>query len=248
MELLINGITQVDKSMNIRSRQTKTALVFSAAIALCGITAHSAQAGIVFTFEAPGVQSSQASNITTETFDINPTGVNTPYTSAIGTYDTADIRPADQYGGANGSPYLVVFAPNSTTLTLKSPQAYFGMWWSAGDAANQLEFYSGATLIDSYTTSSLLSSLPATYYSNPNAPAGRNSGEPYAYINFFGTNGTKFDRIIIGGSNFESDNHSVSAIEQTPTGTPVSTPEPTGVLGLLAIGALGIGSVLKRKL
>jgi hypothetical protein len=235
-------------TMNLYSQKVKTALVLSTAIAIGGLTANSAQAAIVFTFEAPGVQFSQASNITTESFDLSPTGVIANYVSPIGTYDKADIRPADQYGGADNSSYLVVFSPNSTTLTLNSPQAYFGMWWSAGDGANQLNFYSGANLIGSYTTESLLSSLPAAYYGNPNAPTGRNTHEPYAYINFFGTNGTTFDRIMIGGSNFESDNHSISALEQRPTGTAVSTPEPASLLGLLVVGGLGAGSIWKRKM
>lgn len=246
--------------MNICLSKTNAVLTITTMLSVLGVTVNSAHSAIIFTYGDPGVQTSSATSIFTEDFNVTPSVISPYVSTAIsGKYSIADIRAADQYGGAGGTtPYLVNFAPNITTLTLDEAQAYFGMWWSAGDDANLLEFYSGSTLLASYTTATILSILPPPYFGNPNpAFLGQNGTQAYAYINFFGTDGTTFDKVVIGGSNFESDNHSVSVVEQDPTGTPVdppvpapplSVPEPTSVLGLLAISALGAGSALKRKI
>ena len=233
--------------MNISSGRLATTFV---AFTILGLTANSAQAGVVFTYGAPGVQSSSAINITTETFDItNPPNVISPYVSAIGTYSRTDIRAADFTGGANETPYLAVFEPDIATLTFNSPQAYFGLWWSAGDDANILELRSGGNVVASYTTADLFNSLGPAYLGNPNPSfLGQNNTEAYAYLNFYGTNGTTFDSVVIGGSNFESDNHSVSPTEQAPVGQSVNTPEPASVSGLLALGMfLGVTTWQKRR-
>jgi hypothetical protein len=228
--------------MNISSGKLATTFV---ALIILGLTANSAQAGVVFTYGAPGVQSSSAINITTETFDItNPPNVIEPYASAIGTYSRADIRTADFTGGANETPYLAVFSPDSTTLTFNSPQAYFGLWWSAGDGANRLELRSGGNVVAAYMTADLFASLGPAYFGNPNPSfQGQNDSEAYAYLNFYGTDGTTFDSVVLGGSTFESDNHSASPTEQI-----LSTPEPASVSGLLALGMfLGVTTWQKRR-
>jgi hypothetical protein len=83
------------------------------------------------------------------------------------------------------------------------------MWWSAGDPFNVLSFYSGDTLVGSFTTSSLLKLLPPSYDGNP-LNRRINAGEPYAFINFYGDEKTVWDRIKLtneGRSGFESDNY-----------------------------------------
>ncbi len=49
------------------------------------------------------------------------------------------------------------------TLTFNGPQSYFGMWWSAADVNNTLQFYSGGTLLATYTTASLFSGVGNSY-------------------------------------------------------------------------------------
>lgn len=220
--------------------------------ALLAAAATGAQAGIVFSFEAAGVQQTTVSGAVTETFENVGVGAITGagYTSTTigGTYLGGQVINVNQFGGAGGTGHYDVVGLNtsnpallSQTLTFTAAKTYFGMWWSAGDAANVLEFYNGSTLIDSFTVGSVLSLLGSAYNGNPNPPSGRNTGEKYAYLNFTGTSGTTFDKIkFINNSNsgFESDNHSVYDQEITPPGTVV--PEPSTYL----MGALMVVPVL----
>ncbi|WP_075087124.1 hypothetical protein [Verrucomicrobium spinosum] len=98
---------------------------------------------------------------------------------------------------------------NQSTLTFDTASAYFGMWWSAGDAQNVLTFYLGDSIVSKFTTGSLLSMLPGEYDGNPRNKT-LNAGEPYAFINFFGDASTSWDRVVLSntaGSGFESDNY-----------------------------------------
>jgi hypothetical protein len=117
------------------------------------------------------------------------------------------VNSADVFGGANNSNYTFANDSTQTTLNLSTGVSYFGMWWSAGDTGNILDFYSGATKIFTFT-SSVLNGLSASYYGNPNTGGNRggNSAEKYAYINFFVQSGSQIDKVIARGSNFESDN------------------------------------------
>ena len=136
----------------------------------------------------------------------------------VGTFNQLYVIPADQYGGApsatqpKGSNYSVqgIGSPvKSTTLTLNTPSSYFGFYWSAGDAANQLQFYKGNTLVGEFTTKSLLSNLPASYNGNP-LNRSQDRGEPFGFINFYGDQKTTWDKIVFTNatsSGFESDNY-----------------------------------------
>jgi len=196
-------------------------------------------AGILLTYaENPGVQTSTLANTSYMDFSSVAPNLDGSLTWAgVGTYDQVAIIPANRYGGADGTgTYLVQSngippggAVPTTTLTLNTPSAYFGLWWSAGDATNRLTFYNGADVIADFTTASLLSVLPTTYKGNPTTPfLGQNSGENYAFFNVFGQDGSTWDRIVFGndgGSGFESDNHTtrISAWGSEPG---ESGPEP----------------------
>ena len=79
----------------------------------------------------------------------------------------------------------------TTTLTLNTPSSYFGLWWSAGDATNRLQFFNGSDLVADFTTATLLTVLPDTYRGMPSgAFAGQNIGEKYAFFNVYGDPGT----------------------------------------------------------
>ena len=59
------------------------------------------------------------------------------------------------------------------------------------------------------------------YYGNPTDNfSGSNSGKLYGFINFYAEGNEVYDRIDIyqtnGGERFKSDNHTFSAIKQTP--------------------------------
>ncbi len=168
----------------------------------------------------PAAQSSTVSGVTTETFDaLTPKIYTGTYTSAagIGTYSgTFAIMAPDQYGGATDSThtsqtnYLGVGgdskSSNPVILKLAKPVAYFGFWWPAGDANNRVSLYSGSTLYGTFSTADLLTFLhngtgtitaingstyqTSAYYGNPNAPSGRDTTEPFAYVSFVITGAT----------------------------------------------------------
>lgn len=68
------------------------------------------------------------------------------------------LPPADQHGGAEG---VGQYAFMNGTLSLVVPASkYVGFWWSAANAANTMSLYdSGATLLGTLTTGSLISLL-----------------------------------------------------------------------------------------
>lgn len=126
------------------------------------------------------------------------------------------------------------------------------MYWSAGDATDLLQFFNGAALVGTFNVGSIIPSLTDSYWGNPNTQ--ENPSEPYAYVNFTGTGGTTFDKIVFTdtattGSGFESDNHSVYNQPINPPGNVV--PEPStviaGVLLLLPFGLQGMRFLRNRR-
>jgi hypothetical protein len=246
-------------------------LTLAAAFLISAAVAQS-QANVIVTYaESPGAETSSLPNTFVYDFNSLPTNqvlTNVTWTG-VGTFNQLLIKPADQYGGAGGSNYSVQGINSSvltTTLTLNTPSAYFGIWWSAGDSKNVLQFYSGSTLMAQFTTASLLAALPSSYYGNPSGPfAGQNSNEPYAFINFFADSGTTWDKVVFsnnGSSGFESDNYTDRTEAWDPLvdgprpGVPLETisgtneqvipaPEPATWAGLCM--ALGGIAYLKRN-
>ena len=203
----------------------------------------STQAGLVFTFEAAGVQSTSVPGVTTETFNSGaPSAV-------IGTYANATVSAADVFGGAFGTDYLDITGTQVTTLTLNSPQKYFGMWWSAGDANDLLTLYDGAVVLDSLTVGAdLIPVLAPAYYGNPNG--GGNESEPYAYLNFTATGSSNITRIeftqTTSSGGFETDNHSVTDEPIDPPGRPL-IPEPTTFMVWSVLGLIGVSCGQRRR-
>src|SRR5262249_19517613 len=130
----------------------------------------------VVSIEAPTVQQSSlstnptgfgATNVIVEAFDeLKPGFISKPVPFAgnnvSGSYDHLLVRSADAFGGAGGKgTYMSVntsfnVGSNPTTLTLATPQRYFGLWWSAGDPNNVLSFYSGSILLETFKTSDVV--------------------------------------------------------------------------------------------
>ncbi|MCC5608702.1 hypothetical protein LC612_18380 [Nostoc sp. CHAB 5834] len=258
----------------MKSLLIKSAIASGVVLSLATITRPAMAASFTISIENAGVQNAQSSNLDNarvQNFDAETKG----YSAAgfqwtnVGSYTNTLIVDKDQYGGANGTgKYFDVDSnrsgkdkdgkPNQTVSTLKltTAQSYFGLWWSAGDNNNVLEFYSKGNLVEKITTADVVSyiaKLPnkASYYSNPNSAfKGQNSGEPYAFINFYDVAGT-FDEVKftnIGGTGFESDNHTVATNYKSITGNVIrAVPESSSVLGVFAIGFVGAASVLTRQ-
>lgn len=210
---------------------------------------------------AAGVQASTAPNTSTETFNATTTGKSAGYTTTFGnsgitgTYSgNFSFANADLYGGANGTGnYITTGFGSQYTLTLNQNVNYFGLWVSALDAGNDLKFYNGSTLLLDFTGSQLSSatgSCPGSAYcGNPNS--GQDQGEQFAFINFYNSTGT-FNKIVfsetLSNAGFESDNHTIGNICNTPGGTPLSvTPEPSS-LALLGTGILGVAGYGRRRI
>ncbi len=210
---------------------------------------------------APGVQIPQT-GIKYDSFaGITPGSANLPYQTSFngsgysGTY-TGGVQwsGADQYGGAGGTgTYAETFT--GYTLTINPSVNYFGLWFSALDAGNQLSFYRGSSLIYSFTPTdflNLVGSCPGTgFCGNPNTNfKGANNTQQYAYLNFYDPANT-FDRIVFsqtGGGGFESDNHGVAVLNSAPGGTLIGSPEPASFgTALLAAGLLVAGKWGRRR-
>lgn len=229
-----------------------------AGVAVAAVTAGAAQAGILVTYEAPGVTN------TTATFDV--LGIENFNTRALGVggfatnfsgngvisgqySSTTQVNSGDQYGGEGGSNYAVTFGEGGYSLDITSTQnpagvTYFGYYLPALDQGNVLELYSGATKIFTFNPAAVLSAVGGDplYFGKPDAPhQGENGGQPYVFVNFYGTAGTYFDRVVfretptVGG--YESDNHTVGYFK-TITGTGV--PEPaTWAMMIIGFGTVG---------
>ncbi len=209
-------------------------------------------------YEEPGVQHSTATFTTVgvETFDsrTNRQSFTTDFGTAgaiTATYSAVQINPADRYGGAGGTgKYAGAFAATPYSLTFTTDAArlpngvnYFGYWLSALDAGNQVSFYRGGVQVGQLTPGDVLAQLSGnrSYYGNPSPAFARlNSGEPYAFINFYDRTGS-FDEVRFtqstSGGGYESDNHTVGFY--TATG---GTPEPASwALFVAGLGLVGAG-------
>ncbi|MBK1813990.1 hypothetical protein JIN84_00010 [Luteolibacter yonseiensis] len=210
------------------------------------ITAHGAL--IVSYAEDSNDFNSRLTNTTVFDFDSLSGGNRTNVSwNTVGTYNNLYIKSADKFGGAGnpgGSKYSVqgasLGAATTTTLTLVGQHAYFGFWWSAGDANNVLSFYNNNgvtdTLVAQFSTSTLLAAIagspeykgsPVTNYLN------QNSAEAYAFVNLFGSSGNTWNKIVfsnLGTSGFETDNHTDRVLPWGSYPEEVNKPYPGKVI------------------
>lgn len=228
-----------------------------AGVVLGGAAAREALADpFSISYLAAGTQAPTGITTNVETFtgkSYNGTSMTTNFngSSITGTYTgQLTLASADQYGGAGGTGRYITTAANSGnavyTLALNSEVNYFGLWFSALDAGNQLSFYDGSTLVFSFSPTQyagLVGVCPGSsaYCGNPNG-TNVNVGQQYAYLNFYDTVGS-FNMIqfteVAGNGGFESDNHAVAMLASAPGGTALSaTPEPVS-LAMVGTGLLG---------
>lgn len=241
----------------LRSNRITHLAVFCGILLMGAGTQRALADPLAITVLAPGVQA--PTGITTyENFNSATTTGGTLTTNfngspITGTY-TGDfgILAADAYGGAGGSKFISTTGTRgSYTLSLSAPVNYFGLWLSALDAGNHINFYNGTTLVDTFAPGNLISLVgpcpgkPNAYCGNPNN--GLDAGEQFAYLNFYDATGS-FNKIVFSettGGQFESDNQAVGTLSAPPGGSAV--PEPASLF-LLGSGLLGFAGIFRRQL
>lgn len=151
--------------------------------------------------------------------------------------------PTGSKGEKNDSKYLEIFQGNAVTITLESLTKSFGLDWGAAHPGNTLSFFNGDKLIQSFNTADIGQfALYSAFHQGPKAigaiasPDGKSYYQGNGYVQFLAQNSDEyFNKIVIshiGTGGFESDNHSFRTV-----------PEPSLVLGMLAIG----GGMFLRK-
>ncbi|MCB0144277.1 MAG: hypothetical protein KDE50_30600, partial [Caldilineaceae bacterium] len=201
--------------------------------------------GLLFTLDAPGVQTSQVScpsGLTLETFNSIAMGSYQVLHQGIGGYlatgSIIEIKDQDQFGGAEqpSLPTHYITTSAGYQLILAQPAGYFGFWWSAGDFGNSLtinmadgssQTYDMQTILNSGTLQTSGGPTGHGHYGNPTtAFLGQDTDEPFAFINIFAGNaGAKITRLTfshdVNGSTFETDNHTFCADLLSVSGTTI---------------------------
>ncbi|WP_144874510.1 hypothetical protein [Hyella patelloides] len=207
----------------------------------CLITTAPVQAFTV-TVEEPTVQTEQLADdlflIDFDNLTVNSTdSFSETNSSTSSTYTYSEdliIQSTNIYGGADNTPYIEpANKPESFAVSVNTPQKYFGLWWSAGDSSNILTFKRSGTVVATFNTANVISTVGTLpngddYYCNPTSSfSGQVCNEPYVFINFFFEGLEEYDEIVFkataSGGNFESDNHTFSVDEQPIRGEIVPT-------------------------
>lgn len=197
--------------------------------AIAVATAGSANA-VVFNLENPGQLTTTESEATTIDFASGAP------TTGFATYDGGEVVTGsvpNLYAKPHGLPddthYLTVGKDQTATISFANPLKYFGLYFGSADTYNTISFLKDNQLVSSFTGAQIL----------PPGNGNQVSDTTNRYVNFFAEAGESFDTVALGSTEyaFESDNHAYKAV-----------PEPSSVLGVLAFGAFGAGSLLQRKL
>ncbi len=211
--------------------------------------------GLVVIAESdPTAVTSSVADVVTYDFNDRAVGSQAPFTydfgGITGTYTNVNISGSNNYGGVGMSVYPTAHGTTSYTLSLSEDVNYFGMWWAAGDPGNLLQFYLNDSLVASYSTAAAFAALPDEFKGNFHYIPEVNTSEFYAYLNFHGTDGTVFNKIVFsnsGNSGFESDNHAILKAADPGDGIDVSeTPEPS-TFALIGSAAIALGILRRRR-
>jgi hypothetical protein len=226
--------------------------------------------------ESASAPSANISGVATETFTINggnPFGTNpsgllangaTYSNTGSGTGNGTAFLSNGTFGGAATGTYLNGKSGSNTILSLSTPAAYFGIYFLAADAFNDIVISSLGTTLLTFNTQTLLTKLnggvgtvqaingsiynTADYFGKPGSP-GTNPTQAYAYLHFIAEAGVTFDKIElkqrVGAASFESDNHSIRATAPTTPGSLVAVPEPSSLL--LSLSTLGTLMLVRKR-
>jgi hypothetical protein len=171
-------------------------------------------------------------------------------TSGIATYSTASGAAATvvntsvsgQHAMPNGdTSYYLTSAPQGSSvegatgdvvINFNKSLDYFGIYLGSVDAYNSIDFYTNNG-VKTITGSDITSTPDGSWFSQTSN----------LYVNFLANPGETFNKVVLktSGIAFETDNHAYREAAAK------SVPEPGTIAGLLVMGAMGAGSLLKRK-
>ncbi|MEH2088271.1 Npun_F0296 family exosortase-dependent surface protein [Nostoc sp.] len=124
-------------------------------------------------------------------------------------------------------------AGDSGLVNIKFKEAvnYFGFYAGSLDDYNFVDIYKGDQLLKTFSGKDVPTAI---------ANGSWTSSEANMFVNLVADTGETFDRVVMrsNGIAFETDNHAYRL---------ASVPEPSGMLGVLAIGACGMMSLFKRS-
>ena len=218
------------------------------AVALAAMLGVPATAAVVVTIENPGVSNTTQtgfSELGVETFDNRATGVNQSFTSDFGgtsyegDYTGVQVWDNGNWGGVNNTNYAVALGANTSyTIQLNKSANYFGYYQLAlSGGNNDLEFWSGDSLVAALSYGDILSYMTPGHLGSPYS--GQTQSEYFGFLNFNFTNGDSYDRVVFsntGSDGFESDNHTIGSL----------VPEPA-TWAMLILGFGLVGMVARRR-
>ena len=198
---------------------------------------------------APGTNDNLLGLIS-ETFDSRPAGSNSNSGAGFGDFYSAALDATFSGSGNAGvvdglfapfatiqfgplpatqdtTNYLVAGVSGKETITFTSEKNAFGLYWGTLDAQNEIDFYQGTNLVASYTGADLM-----PLFSSGN----RGNLVSDGYVEFVGL--PSFDKVVLGGGFFESDNISAGTVPAPETG--LSGP----IKGTLSVHDADIGDTL----
>ncbi|MEH2229227.1 MAG: PEP-CTERM sorting domain-containing protein [Nostoc sp.] len=124
-------------------------------------------------------------------------------------------------------------AGDSGLVNIKFKEAvnYFGFYAGSLDDYNFVDIYKGNQLLKTFSGADVPTAI---------ANGSWTSSEANMFINLVADTGESFDRVVMrsNGVAFETDNHAYRL---------ASVPEPSAMLGVVAIGACGMMSLFKRS-
>lgn len=175
------------------------------------------------------------------------------YVSEAQTYGGATLDTSEPGFGGAGSRFMATIFEGSgagirpekaITIEFASPVRYIGLWWSAGNAGNEVQFLSETDVVlasyqssemDTLLGTSPTNAAPVTsiggapypkgyYFGNPRGhasvePSIVSTVEPnfiFAYLNLYISGTTDVKKVRFLGNGFEFDNVVASTIQQNP--------------------------------
>lgn len=127
----------------------------------------------------------------------------------------------------------VAGSTGSVEINFKEAIDYFGFYAGSLDSYNFIDIYNGTTLLDTFSGADVPTAI---------ADGSWTSTQANMFVNLVADKGEKFDRVVMrsDGIAFETDNHTYRLASK-------SVPEPNAMLGVLAMGAFGVTSQIKRQ-